>query len=243
MSCLGIGFPAARTELLVDELTGRSFIEVDFLGGGFALGDNLLDIDRCCLGPPAAACQDAHAAPGFAARPPVRVCSHVARSSASRRARSSAVWRARAASSASTLPSRQPTGSQAGLAAVALIRPDGCGSIGGRGRGMEGTGDEGRIVAKCTMKPDCGLAGIFERAQRFAQSALAFTAPPCCRGCVGCETGRRPSAGRSDRSAIGAANPTADSSCAIYRPALAAMICASNSPNWRSLIRQVFGSS
>ena len=47
---LGIRLPAAISKLLVDDLPRRGFVEVDLLSGGFALLDDLLEIDGCSLG-------------------------------------------------------------------------------------------------------------------------------------------------------------------------------------------------
>jgi hypothetical protein len=47
---LGIRLPPAISKLLVDDLPGCGLVEIDLLSGGFALLDDLLEIDGCSLG-------------------------------------------------------------------------------------------------------------------------------------------------------------------------------------------------
>jgi hypothetical protein len=47
---MGICLPAALSKLLVDDLPGRGLVEVDLLSRGFALLDDLLEIDWSSLG-------------------------------------------------------------------------------------------------------------------------------------------------------------------------------------------------
>jgi hypothetical protein len=86
---------------LVDDLPRRRLVEVDLLSGGFALLDNLLKIDGCSLGEALRSVEAVRRA-CLSCSASVASCSHVARSSASWRARCSAVCLARAFSSAAS---------------------------------------------------------------------------------------------------------------------------------------------